>query len=148
MSKKKIIFIFLTIVLLVVAVYLIRRSPTYLIDIPVDKQHLTEQDNNQTADKSIDMGLLTKAYQMEVKVVLNNYLRQTQDESLITVDDVSRTKNSLLGLKMPAQFKDLHLNLVLAMDKMEDYLIDGDEGKLRESQELIKQAKEEYEWLK
>jgi len=91
--------------------------------------------------------LLTKTYQMEIKVILNNYLRQTQDESLISVDDVSRTKNSILGLKMPVQFKGLHLNLVLAMDKMEDYLVDGDEKKLRESKELIKQAKKEYEWL-
>jgi len=106
-----------------------------------------EQDNNQQTDKPIDMGLLTKAYQMEVKVILNNYLRQSQDESLITVDDVSRTKNSLLALKMPVQFKDLHLNLVLAMDKMEDYLISGDEEKLLESEKLISQMKEEYEWL-
>ncbi|MCK4554592.1 hypothetical protein KAU19_06580 [Candidatus Parcubacteria bacterium] len=105
------------------------------------------QDNNQQADKPIDMGLLTKAYQMEVKVILNNYLRQTQDESLLTINDVSRTKNSFLALKMPSKYKGLHLNLVLAMDKMEDYLLDGDEGKRLDSERLIKQAKEEYAWL-
>ncbi|MCK4554023.1 hypothetical protein KAU19_03600 [Candidatus Parcubacteria bacterium] len=140
MSKKITIFIILISILILTSCSIIKPA--------ADKENKTVgQDNNQQADKSIDMGLLTKAYQMEVKVILNNYLRQTQDESLITIDDVKQTKNSFLALKMPSKYKDLHLNLVLAMDKMEDYLFDGDEGKLRASQELIKQAKEEYEWL-
>ena len=140
MPKKITIFIILIFVLLL--------SACSITEPKVDEENKSaEQSNNQQVSEPIDIGLLTKVYQMEVKVVLNNYLRQTQDESLITVDDVSQTKNSLLTLKMPVQFKDLHLNLVLAMDKMEDYLIDGDEVKLRESRELIRQAKEEYEWL-
>ncbi len=140
----------ITICIILISVLLL---PACSITKPAaDKQdNGAEQNNKQNNDKQVsepvDIGLLTKAYQMEVKVILNNYLRQAQDESLITVDDVSRTKNSFLALKMPVQFKDLHLNLVLAMDKMEDYLVDGDEVKLRESQELIKQAKDEYEWL-
>ena len=74
-------------------------------------------------------------------------MRQTADENLLTLEFINQTKNQLLALKMPTKYKDLHLDLILAMTKMEDYLEDGDEGKKAESEELIQQAKTEYEWL-
>ena len=111
------------------------------------------QENNQHSNshkevgEPVDVVLLTKTYKMEVKIILNDYLRQTQDKSFIAINDIDRTKRLFLALKMPNEFKELHLNLVLAMDKMKDYLIDGDEGKLQESDKLINKMKREYEWL-
>ena len=147
MSKKTTFFIFLIIILLIMVVYLIFGPTTDNQNQAINYKQTDNQNNNQQVDKPIDMGLLTKAYQMEVKVILNNYLRQTQDKSILTAEYAEQIKSQLLDLKMPTKFKDLHLNLVLALDKMEDYLIDGSEEKLQTSQELINQAKEEYEWL-
>lgn len=110
------------------------------------QQQEANQKNKQ--NNQVDLGLLGKTYQKEVKVVLNNYLRQSQDESLITINFVEQTKNSLLALKgVPAEFRELHFNLVMAMNRMIEYLNTGDQSKRQESEQLIKQAKEDYDWL-
>ena len=106
-----------------------------------------EVNNQRITEEKVDLGFLEKIYKKEVKVVLNNYLRQAQEPSLITKPFVNQTKNSLLALMMPVQFKELHLNLVLAMDRMIEYLDSNNENQLEESQKIIKQAKEDYEWL-
>ena len=147
MPKKTTFFIFLFIILLIMVVYLIFGPTINNQNQTIGYKQTSDQNNNQQADKLVDMGLLAKAYKTEVKVILNNYLRQTQDKSILTAEYAEQIKSQLLNLKMPTKFKDLHLNLVLALDKMEDYLIDGCEEKLQASQELVNQAKEEYEWL-
>ena len=147
MPKKTTFFIFLIIILLIMVVYLIFGPTIDNQNQTIGYEQTANQNNNQQADKLVDMGLLAKAYKTEVKVILNNYLRQTQDKSILTAEYAEQIKSQLLNLKMPTKFKDLHLNLVLALDKMEDYLIDGCEEKLQASQELINQAKEKYEWL-
>ena len=149
MSKKTIIFISLIIALLATAVYLVARvvKLSDQRDQSFNGNQTINQNSNQQADKQVDLGLLVKTYQMEVKVIFNNYLRQAQDKNILTSQFVSQAKNQLLALKVPAKFKELHLNLVLALTNLEDYLIDGDEKKLQASDKLINQIRAEYEWL-
>ncbi|MEA3463861.1 MAG: hypothetical protein U9R14_02200 [Patescibacteria group bacterium] len=147
MSKRTILFIFLIVVLLAMVVYLIAGPIIDNQNQTIGRKQAADQNNNQQANKLVDIGLLAKTYKTEVKVILNNYLRQIQDKSILTAEYTKQIKSQLLDLKMPTEFKDLHLNLVLALDKMEDYLINGGEEKLQDSQELINQVKEEYEWL-
>lgn len=143
MTNKSKIFIFFIIILLIIAVYLA------VISKPAKQDHAEKQNNaktNNVVDAMLNLDLLKKSYKLETKVILDNYLRIAQDET-INIESVKRTKEQLLSLKVPTEFKDLHLNLVLALDEMEDYLENGDEADKRKSQEMIEREKTKYEWL-
>lgn len=143
MTNKSKIFIFFIIILLFIAVYLA------VISKPV-KQDQPEKQNgaktNNAVDAVLNLDLLEKSYKLETKVILANYLRIAQDET-INIESVKRTKEQLLSLKVPTEFKELHLSLILSLDKMEDYLESGDEADKLKSQEMIEEQKAEYEWL-
>lgn len=143
MTNKAKIFIFFIIILLIIAVYL-------AVIFKPAKQDQAEKQNdaktNNVVDAMLNLDLLKKSYKAETKVILANYLRIAQDET-INIESVKQTKEQLLSLKVPTEFKELHLNLVLAMDEMEDYLENGDEADKRKSQEMIEQEKTKHEWL-
>lgn len=143
MTNKTKIFILFIIVLLFIAVYLA------VISKPV-KQDQAEKQNgaktNNVVDAMLNLDLLEKSYKLETKAILANYSRIAQDET-IDIESVERTKKQLLSLKVPAEFKELHKNLVFAMDDMKDYLENGDEAAKQKSQEIIEEQKAEYEWL-
>lgn len=111
------------------------------------EQSQTADQGNEEQNNTIDLGLLEKTYKMETKVILSNYLRQAQDEEFLTALFIKQTKDQLLGLLVPTKFKDLHINLILALTKAEEYFQDEDKEKLQESQVLINQAKKGHEWL-
>ncbi|MBU4257354.1 hypothetical protein KJ586_00520 [Patescibacteria group bacterium] len=143
MANKSKIFIFFIIILLIIAVYLA------VISKPAKQDQAEKQNDaktNNVVDAMLNLDLLKKSYKAETKVILANYLRIAQDET-INIESVKQTKEQLLSLKVPIEFKELHLNLVLALDEMEDYLENGDEADKRKSQEMIEQEKTKHEWL-
>lgn len=143
MTNKTKIFIFFIIILLIIAVYFA------VISKPAKQDQAEKQNDaktNNVVDAMLNLDLLKKNYKAETKVILANYLRIAQDET-INIESVKRTKEQLLSLKVPTEFKELHLNLVLALDEMEDYLENGDEADKRKSQEMIEQEKTKHEWL-
>lgn len=118
----------------------------YLIFTSADFSRKTEP-TGESGQIKIDLGLLEKNYKTQTKVILANYLRLAQDEESLNIEQVRQTREQLLALKVPTQFKDLHLNLVLALTKMEDFLTGGDREKKIASQQLINEAKANYIWL-
>ncbi len=48
---------------------------------------------------------------------------------------------------MPTEFKELHLNLVLALIRMENFLEDGNAEEKLISLEMVKQIRDNYEWI-
>ncbi len=92
----------------------------------------------------VDLVLLDKNYRLEVKKIVDEYSAMQNDLSL---EKVSQEKQQLLDLIVPAKFRNLHYNLVFAMDKMAIYLEKGDNDQKAASQQLISQAKNDYSWL-
>jgi hypothetical protein len=64
-----------------------------------------------------------------------------------TFDEIEKVKKELLALKVPAEFKELHVQLVLALTKIEDSLGSGGSAASEEGQNKIEQAKASYSWL-
>ena len=127
---------------------------------------------NQEKPAQVDLVKLEANYKKNVKEILTEYegtmpelsvgqkasvsdkknlSSTTSEQSVLTETDlvgqIENYKNRLLDLKVPTAFKDLHLNLVLALDKAETYFTSKDKKKLAESEELIKLAKNNYPWL-
>ncbi len=136
MTKRAKIYIFLIFLVLVFILYLILTAE------PLDK--IKNLQLNYQSQKIAD---LEENYKVEAKQIFNEYLALI-NQAGFTQEQISQIKNKLLDLKVPTKFKDLHINLVLALTKMEDYLATGDQMKKTDSQQIINQVETENYWLK
>lgn len=101
---------------------------------------------NQAKTK-IDLVKLESEYKNRTKEIIDGFLKLLEPEQAPTIEQVVSAKETLLALRVPTQFKDLHLALVLAMDKTLNFISGKDaKGKVA-SQEIIRQAKNSYDWL-
>ena len=170
MSRTAIIFIVLILISLGLVLYLILSSK------PVNIMPGSDIDQKQIAEKidqeanQVDLEELEKSYQQEAAIIFADF-RQIAEEIWLDVNVppleedrpttstkdrmttseilkfVSDLKNRLMAMKVPPKFKDLHLNLVLAMNKFSNFIETNDEEEKEESQILINQAKADYDWL-
>jgi len=100
---------------------------------------------------------LTKNYQLEVKNILAGYFTE-QGKIALTSDLkpneksewlvlVTNIKNQLLDLKLPGDYRDLHLQLVLNFNAIEEGLVDDFSG-VEEAQVKLDGLVAKYPWLK
>lgn len=136
MTKRAKIYIFLIFLVLVFILYLILTAE------PLDK--IKNLQLNYQSQKIAD---LEENYKVEAKQIFNEYLALI-NQAGFTQEQIGQIKNKLLDLKVPTKFKDLHINLVLALTKMEDYLTTGEQTKKTDSQQIINQVETENYWLK
>jgi len=135
MTNKIKILIFSSLILLALILYLILTS---------DSVRPTDQATPQAEQAAV---LSEGDYQLKVKEVFKAYEELSRDNNL-TVEKIAELKNELFNFKgLPAKFKNLHINFVLAMDRMEDYLKVNDQQARNASQQIISQLKADYSWL-
>lgn len=138
MTKKAKIIVFLLCLSVVLLLYLILTSepkakfPQAIMKIEQNQLTKVEQ--------------LEADYTREVKPIFAE-LVELINQQKYTNQEVSRLKQQLLNLIVPTKFKNLHLDLFLAIIKMENYLASGKSSEKIESQQLINQAKADYNWL-
>jgi hypothetical protein len=135
MDKKNKILILLLAVLLVLVFYLILTS-----------ESIKQTENLSQEIKSNKAVILEANYQNKASQIFTDYEKLLQDKNF-TVEKITELKNELLGLKVPAKFKELHIQFVQALDKMENYLSRKDEQEKNTSQQMINQLKADFGWL-
>ncbi|MFA5022483.1 MAG: hypothetical protein WC508_05400 [Patescibacteria group bacterium] len=81
---------------------------------------------------------LERSYEQDLKQVLAPYW-QTRD--------IAGVRDKILNLKAPAKYLDLHLNLVIAFDLLEQGQKAGDETKTKSGLDKLSQLKDSYNWL-
>jgi hypothetical protein len=135
MTKKAKVLIFFLLIFLVLVLYLIltSESSTKLNDF-----------SQQAQDEKIV--LLEENYKAKAKEFLSAYENLIKDNNF-TAEKITELKNKLLDLKVPAKFKELHIQFVLALDRMENYLSQKDERKRSDSLRMVNQLKADYSWL-
>ena len=135
MTKKTNILIILLLVALALVLYLILTSESVK-----PTAETVEPTPNESA------ALLEADYQEKAKPIFVDFEKLAGEDNF-TVEKITELKNKLLDLKVPSKFKELHIQLVLAMAKMENYL---NQKKLEEkaaSRQMINQLKANYSWL-
>ncbi len=137
MLKKQKILIFLLGILLVIVLYLILTSES------VKKTDQPEQGQPAQQEKA---AVLEENYQKMAKPIFIGF-EELLSKDNFTVDKIIELKNKLLDLKVPAKFKELHIQLVLAMAKMENYLNQKKQEEKTDSLLMINQLKANYSWL-
>jgi competence protein ComGC len=136
MSKQLKILLILLIIAILLVLYLIMTAKTI------------ERDQDKTSNQAdkINLEQLENRYKDEVKNIFVNYSELIKDENF-DVEQIRSIKNQLLDLRVPTKFKDLHLQFVLAITKMEDFLQTGDKEEKINSQQMINEIKVNYVWL-
>ncbi len=135
MAKKTKILIFLAAVFLTLALYLILTSES------IQKNQVI---NQLTKDKNITQ--LEENYQAKSREIFKAYEQLIQADNF-SPENIIEHKNRLLDLRVPAKYKELHLNLVWALTKMENYLNQKDAKEKTASLEMTNQLKADYSWL-
>jgi len=135
MEKKAKILIFLLLILFLLILYLIFTS-----------ESVKEADNPGQQIKQDSSAMLESDYKVKAKeyftvcegLVNNNSFNQA---------NIAGLKNKLLALKVPVKFKELHIQFVLALTRIENYLSQKDEREKSGGLEAINQLKADYSWL-
>lgn len=143
MTKKAKILIFFSLIFLGLILYLILTSASVkkLDNSSLSSGRAGQAIKNQAA-------LSDQDYQAKVKEIFNSFEKLSQDNGTST-EKIIGLRDKLISLKgLPAKFKDLHLKLVLALDRLEDYLKRNDQRGKNTSQQIGDQLKNDYGWLK
>ena len=90
--------------------------------------------------------MLENDYKLKAKEFFTAYEALIKNNGF-TEENLTELKNKLLGLKVPVQFKELHIKFVLALTRMENYLSQKDEREKSDSFQAINQLKADYSWL-
>ncbi|MFH1427516.1 MAG: hypothetical protein ABIG60_03240 [Patescibacteria group bacterium] len=138
MKKSEIYLIILLICTCVLLSFFILFPDLFLIS----EENINEQKISQIAKSQI----IKENYKKELNDIFINYVKVTNNKEL-TLDLLSNFRTELLNLKVPAEYKDLHLNLAFTFDKMEKYINEGNEEERLASQQLVNEAKANYGWL-
>jgi hypothetical protein len=170
MSKKGKILLILIVVSLSLVIYLIISSKPVIIkpDVNTAREKITGSDGSKVGQ--VDLQKLEDSYKEVVGAILADFERlieefkitsttspeqefitatttaETKDQQELS-EKVSTLRNQLMEVKVPTEFKDLHLNLLLALNKIDSYLDDRNEEEGLAGLDLISQAKINYEWL-
>jgi len=136
MSKKLKILIVLSVIILALFLYLVLTSR------PLDGGAVAKAINQPDKTKE----KLVSDYKSGVNKFLADYWRVIEEKD-ISIEEGQRLKSRLLELKVPADFKELHLSLAMALTKLEDYLKNEDENGKEESRQMVGQATTSYDWL-
>lgn len=97
--------------------------------------------------QKVDSQKLEADYRVKTKAIIAEVASAAEAPASERAGRASKAKTELLTLTVPSQFKDLHLELVLAADKLLNFFKSGTETEKLASQDLIKQAKNKYDWL-
>lgn len=86
-------------------------------------------------------------YKNEIKIIFNKC------ETLLSSDlngsgaQISESKNRLTEIKVPEEFKNLHLDLFMVLISMEKFLEDGKKENLEKSEGILSRLRNENNWL-
>ncbi|KKR21376.1 MAG: hypothetical protein UT48_C0009G0008 [Parcubacteria group bacterium GW2011_GWE2_39_37] len=126
-------------------IYLIGFVATLLF-ILIFSVFITPKDEKLPKNTKVDLIQLENEYKEKTKLLVDSYLLLLQSDQL-DLEKLKQIKDQLLALKVPDEFKDLHVNLVLSIDSVNNAELGGDKNKKIASIELVNKNKENFSWL-
>gem|GEM_PF-1788564 len=144
MTKKIIILILLILILGALLVFFIFNEKKISRDI---NNNEVNSDNVIKKIEVVDKEKLDSEYKEKVKIIMSEYF-DLESKNLLNLEKINEISNKLLDLKVSSEFKEVHVNLILALTKMRMFYEKGDDNYKKTSQELIEKIIKEYSWIK
>ena len=166
MSKTAKILIILGSLALLLVLYLIFSSNV----VTVSQEDISPKESKQTQEeKQVNSKKIISEYQAsaieifsDFKDVINKISTLQEESDIISTSSeevteepkeenisrvVSDIKQRLMSLTVPTEFKDLHIEFVLAVSKISSFLINEEENDKIESIEILDELEKNYTWL-
>lgn len=152
MTKTAKILISLTSISLILLVYLIISSKMVVID--KEPENFSVNDQAVTEPEAVDLESMRSEYEKEIDIVLSDLAKLTANyratSSLNIISSTSQPvinneikpsmlKSRVMTLTVPEEYKDLHIQIVLAVNKFEDFYNSGSSQDLAEAIEFAEQ---------
>jgi len=118
-----------------------------------DSQSLAKKKVEKVDLKKLEYNYTTEARKIFTKteLILENIIAtgtvKKAEEFIFTADDVKSIKSSFMDLVLPEIYMDFHLDLALALSKLEEYFLEGQSESLNKADELMNKARLEALWL-
>ena len=139
MQKIKKIILILSLIIFIILIYLLLTSDN-------KNKNFIESSNNistSTAKDVVDLVELKKNYEISMSNYYGNFIEIINNDNPEQAN-LSKLKLDTLSLKVPAEYKDLHINFILAITKMEDYINEKKLENKEESLRIINELKNKY----
>lgn len=155
MSKTAKILILLTSISLVLVIYIIVSSK--LIVIEKETQDPVAETMPVAEKEPVDLELLAREYETEIEkilgdldIMIDNFTStssmqseviSTSSEDAMMDNEVkpSMLKARLMNITVPDEYRELHINIVLAVSKFEEYIETQDENDLLRGIDLVRE---------
>lgn len=135
----KIILILLAVVITVILILVVVLSQN------PENNFLEKIGDKENSEEKVDLAALSEEYKEGISEALAEF-SDLSETSELNVPRIEEIKNKVLNLKLPPEFKNLHLNFILAMARMEDYLSTGAEEAKLTAVDMIEKIKSDYPW--
>lgn len=124
------------------------REKVPAVEAPIDLAKL-EADYKANVKKALldyDQILIEAGLASEDSLLNNETNFATGDHKALAFD-LAELKISLMDLKVPAEFRDLHVDLVLSLSYLKQALENQDDSARSEGLAMLRGARSEYSWL-
>ena len=81
------------------------------------------------------------------EVLVSSQKSSTTLEKDGLIERVNLIKNNLMEIKVPEEFKEMHLNLFFSVLSLEKFLKENKAADLQKSEDIFKNTKKENNWL-
>lgn len=143
-NKKYIIIILIAIIFFAIAGFYIYRGFNFKTNSQNDLK--IAGDKNIQNNKEENIAKIESDYEINFKNIFSNYLNLA-DSNKLSADDLKKAQAQTLDLKVPTKYKNLHIEFVFALIKMEKYLKTSEIQERDESQKILSKIKADHTWL-
>jgi len=139
-------FLFIIVIIALICVIFLMLS---LKKVSVNEEKNISNYKQEKQLKTIDIAKLESDYKNNLKPIFNDFEKifNNTNASSTDIEKIAKLKVELIKLKVPEQFKKLHLELVFAFSDAINFFENNQKDKKKEIISLIQKSKENYKWL-
>jgi len=139
-------FLFIIIIIALICVIFLMLT---LKKVSVNEEKNISNYKQEKQLKTINIAKLESDYKNNLKPIFNDFEKifNNTNASSTDIEKIAKLKVELIKLKVPEQFKKLHLELVFAFSDAINFFENNQKDKKKEIISLIQKSKENYRWL-
>ena len=134
LKNLKMIFLILIILILASVIILFSRAKT----ITLNRQEQTKA--------AVDLVKLKSDYESNMHTIYKGF-SQLVNADTSDLNQINDYKGKTLELRLPPEYKDLHIQMILAINKLENFIKTGKREDKLASQKIINDLNVKYTWL-